>query len=215
VKSTSRKCPQIKTKFLRFLESLFRKRGGDIRKSKPPGPYHVAGLLRCWKTHDGSSKPAVNPSFPARDTPCSIFVTLAKVAVVANRDDGETPGSHMSLISFNPYHRTGFAGLLTLLHAHCPHLMFVQWVSPHASICAVVAAAGYLGFLCTSTAPLKGPRLCWPVFLSKCLSSHWGYSQLVQLGDVALLSRAHSLAECCSSHPAVAHGSSSRGSLPS
>ncbi len=37
MKSTSEKCPQIKTKYLRFLESLFRKREGDIKLVHRPG----------------------------------------------------------------------------------------------------------------------------------------------------------------------------------
>jgi hypothetical protein len=165
-------------------------------KSKPRATTTSRGRLDAGRPMMAAANPPVNPSFPARDTPCSIFVTLAKMAVVANRDDGETPGSHMPLISFNPYHRTGFAGLPTLLHAHCPHLMFVQWVSPHASICAVVAAAGYLDFLSTSTAPLKGPRLCWAVFLFKCLSSHWG--------TVSWFGWA--MWRCCLGHTALLHG---------
>jgi hypothetical protein len=43
-----------------------------------------------------------------------------------NRDDGEAPGSLLSILSFNSFHMSDFAGLAGLLRDHRPHLAFIQ-----------------------------------------------------------------------------------------
>jgi hypothetical protein len=107
--------------------------------------------------------------------------------MAAHRDDGEAHGSLLSLLSFNTYHMTDFAGLGPFLQAHSPHLAFVQEVSPHASLLSLAAATGYSAFLSTSTSPPKRTIAVLarvPVQVSALTP---GYTQLVRLGDLAFI----------------------------
>jgi hypothetical protein len=67
--------------------------------------------------------------------------------MVANGDDGETPGSLLFLLSFNTFHMSDFARLVGLLRNHRPHLAFIQEVSHFSSLSALAAVAGYSAYL--------------------------------------------------------------------
>jgi hypothetical protein len=72
--------------------------------------------------------------------------------MVANGDDGETPGSLLSLFSFNTFHMSDFARLVGLLRNHHPHLAFIQEMSHFSSLSALAAVlyTGYSADLSTS-----------------------------------------------------------------
>ena len=108
-------------------------------------------------------------------------------AAATSRDDGETPGSLLSLLTFNTYRMTDFAGLPALLHAHRPHLAFVQEVTPHASIAAMAAAVGYSAYLSTSTSPPKRTIAVLARLPVRVSALTPGYAQLVELGDLSFI----------------------------
>ncbi len=72
-----------------------------------------------------------------------------------SRDDGEAPGSLLTLLSFNTFHMPDFTGLAGLLRDHRPHLAFIQEVSQFSSLPGLAAAYGYSAFLSTSLEPPK------------------------------------------------------------
>jgi hypothetical protein len=111
------------------------------------------------------------------------------MAAVTIRDNGETRGSLLSLLSFNKYHVTSLTGLPTLLHAHCPCLVFFQEVTSHVSLCAMVAV-GFTIFLSTSVVPPpppNGPSLLLAHIPAQVSALMPGYTQLVLLGDLSFI----------------------------
>ncbi len=117
----------------------------------------------------------------------STSLTLLKMAAMTSKDDGEAPGSFLSLLTFNTYHMADFAGLPFLLQTHHSHLAFVQEVSPDATLLSLAAATGYSAFFSTSTSPPKrtiAVLACVPVQASALTP---GYTQLVHLGDLSFI----------------------------
>jgi hypothetical protein len=104
---------------------------------------------------------------------------------VTNRDDGEAPGSLLTLLSFNTFHMPDFAGLAGLLRDHRPHLAFIQEVSQFSSLPGLAAAYGYSAFLSTS---LESPKQTIAI-LARCpvhvrkLSP--GHTQLIAVRDIS------------------------------
>ncbi len=107
--------------------------------------------------------------------------------MATHRDDGEAQGSLLSLLTFNTYHMSDFAGLGPLLQSHRPHLAFVQEVSPHASLLSLAAATGYSAFLSTSTAPTKRTIAVLARVPVQVTALTPGYTQLVRLGDLSFV----------------------------
>jgi hypothetical protein len=106
---------------------------------------------------------------------------------VMNRDNGEAPGSLLTLLSFNTFHMSDFAGLAGLLQNHHPRLAFVQEVSHFTLLPGLAAAFGYSSFLSTSTAPPKRTIAVLSHCPAQVRALTPGYSQLVSLGDLAFI----------------------------
>jgi hypothetical protein len=101
-----------------------------------------------------------------------------------SRDDGEAPGSLLTILSFNLHLMSDFAGLPHLLRKHRPHLAFVQ-ITPHTSIAEAAAAAGYSTFLSTSLSRPKRTIAVLSRVPVQVSSPFPGYSQLLSLGDLS------------------------------
>ncbi len=104
-----------------------------------------------------------------------------------SRDDGEAPGSLLTILSFDLHLMSDFAGLPHLLREHGPHLAFVQEITPHTSIVEVAAAAGYSTFLSTSFSRPKRTIAVLSRVPVQVSSPSPGYSQLLSLGDLSFL----------------------------
>jgi exonuclease III len=104
-----------------------------------------------------------------------------------SRDDGEAPGSLLTILSFNLHLMSDFAGLPHLLRKHRPHLAFVQEITPHTSIVEAAAAAGYSTFLSTSLSRPKRTIAVLSHVPVQVSSPSPGYSQLLSLGDLSFL----------------------------
>jgi hypothetical protein len=104
-----------------------------------------------------------------------------------SRDDGEAPGSLLTILSFNLHLMSDFAGLPHLLCEHRPHLAFVQEITPHTSIVEAAAAGGYSTFLSTSLSRPKRTIAVLSRVPVQVSSPSPGYSQLLSLGDLSFL----------------------------
>jgi hypothetical protein len=102
-----------------------------------------------------------------------------------SRDDGEAPGSLLTILSFNLHLMSDFAGLPHLLREHRPHLAFVQEITPHTSIVEVAAAAGYSTFLSTSLSRPKRTIAILSRVPVQVSSPSPGYSQLLSCSPLA------------------------------
>jgi exonuclease III len=145
------------------------------------------------KAPSGATKSACQSLSPAADNrkrAADPLVGAAKLRTLALTPPSQhisDSSSLLSILSFNSFHMSDFAGIAGLLRDHRPHLAFIQEVSHFSSLPVLAAAFGYTASLSTSLEPPKRTI----AILARCPAQVRalipGYVQHAVLGDLSFI----------------------------